>query len=63
MEEEKPLVDTFGHLGQLGHRFLNFCIEKLSRLKTNIYKGLKMPEKGVKNFMMIKLNRFQYGKK
>ena len=49
MEEEKPLVDTFGHLGQLGHRFLNLRIEKLSRLKTNIYKGLKMPEKGVKN--------------
>ena len=37
MEEEKPLVDTFGHLGQLGHRFLNLRIEKLSRLKNNIY--------------------------
>ena len=49
MEEEKPLVDTFGHLGQLGHRFFNLRIEKLSGLKTNIYKGLKMPEKGVKN--------------
>ena len=54
MEEEKPLVDTFGHLGQLGHRFLNLRIEKLSRLKTNIYKGLKMPEKGVQVVQTVK---------
>ena len=66
MEEEKPLVDTFGHLGQLGHRFLNLRIEKLSRLKTNIYKGLKIPQKGVKNCQELydeKLTRFQYGKR
>ena len=49
MEEEKPLVDTFGHLGHLGNRFLNLRIEKLSRLKNNIYRGLKIPQKGVKN--------------
>jgi hypothetical protein len=66
MEEEKPIVDTFGHHGQLGHRFLNFRIEILSGLKTNIYKGLKMPEKGVKNCQELydeKLNSFQYGRR